>query len=211
MQSTHWARSALGAFLAMASLPYCAAPEVADQTPTEPRELEAGETSAARRIGDIDGQLLAQRVHERVNDVRRRNGLKALAWNGALVAIAVGHSQDMQTRKYFAHVSPSGEDFSRRYQRGGFNCRVPMSPGKFLTGGENLAQVHQVLQWLVWGDGRREPGQVRSLDQLADATVTGWWNSPPHKENLLRAEWLTEAIGVAVAADGTIWVTQNFC
>lgn len=203
--------AALAASLGLAGLVDCGGPEIRGDSPVGAGELEVGTRPAAERIGSVDGQLLALRIHERVNDIRRRNGLRALAWNGALVAIAAGHSQDMKERKYFAHVSPTGEDFSRRYQRGGFTCRVPVAPGKYLTGGENLAQVHQVVRWIVWGDGRREPGQVRSLDELAEATVTGWWNSPPHKENLLRAEWQSEAIGIAVAADGTVWVTQNFC
>ncbi len=183
----------------------------------EPPSQLSGDGVAGRpreappQLGRVDAQTLAQRVHERVNDVRLRHGLKRLAWNEALVAIAAGHSRDMQSRNYFAHVSPSGEDFQQRYLRGGFACRVPLAPGQFLVGGENLAQVQQVTQWLVWADGRREADRILTLDQLAEATVTGWWNSPPHKQNMLRAEWQTEAIGVVVAADGTVWVTQNFC
>ena len=163
------------------------------------------------RIGAIDPAVLAQLIHQKVNAVRRANGLAPLGWNGALVAIATGHSRDMQQRGYFAHVSPSGEDFASRYRRGGYECRVPAGPGRFLLGGENLAQVQQVAQWLVWEDGRKEPDQIRSAEELAEVTVTGWWNSPPHKQNLLRPEWLSQAIGVVVTADGGVWVTQNFC
>ncbi len=167
--------------------------------------------AAGPRIGQIDPAQLARRIHERVNAVRKANGLGELAWNGGLVAIATGHSRDMQQRGYFAHVSPSGEDFAGRYRRGGLECRVPAGPGRLLLGGENLAQVQQVTEWQVWSDGRKEPGPIRSLDELAEATVTGWWNSPPHKQNLLRPEWQSEAIGVVVGAYGTVWVTQNFC
>lgn len=163
------------------------------------------------RIGEIDPGQLAQRIHARVNAVRRANGLGELAWHGPLVAVATAHSRDMQQRGYFAHVSPSGEDFASRYQRGGVVCRVPAGPGRFLVGGENLAQVQQVAQWLVWSDGRKQPDHVRGLDELAEVTVTGWWNSPPHKQNLLRPQWQSQAIGVVIAADGAVWVTQNFC
>lgn len=166
---------------------------------------------AKPRIGAIDPAVLAQLIHQKVNAVRRANGLAPLGWNGALVAIATGHSRDMQQRGYFAHVSPSGEDFASRFRRGGYECRVPAGPGRFLLGGENLAQVQQVAQWLVWEDGRKEPDQIRSAEELAEVTVTGWWNSPPHKQNLLRPEWLSQAIGVVVTADGGVWVTQNFC
>lgn len=185
-----------------------------------PAERAAAESQAgtaqsgagrAAAIGKIDAAALAQRIHDRVNGVRVKNGLKPLAWNDRLVAVAELHSRDMQARKYFAHVSPAGEDFSRRYRRGGFSCRVPAGPQRFLTGGENLALVHQVDEWRVWDDGRREPARVNSLDEIAEQTVTGWWNSAPHRENLLRPEWASEAIGLAVAADGTVWVTQNFC
>lgn len=166
---------------------------------------------AKPRIGAIDPAVLAQLIHQKVNAVRRANGLAPLGWNGALVAIATGHSRDMQQRGYFAHVGPSGEDFASRYRRGGYECRVPAGPGRFLLGGENLAQVQQVAQWLVWEDGRKEPDRIRSAEELAEVTVTGWWNSPPHKQNLLRPEWLSQAIGVVVTADGSVWVTQNFC
>lgn len=204
----------LGAMAGLvAALLGCGAAQVdAERAPRaigQPAEIQG--QVAGPRIGQIDPAQLARRIHERVNAVRRANGLGELAWNGGLVAIASGHSRDMQQRGYFAHVSPSGEDFAGRYRRGGFECRVPAGPGRFLLGGENLAQVQQVTEWQVWSDGRKEPGHIRSLDELAEATVTGWWNSPPHKQNLLRPEWQSQAIGVVVGADGAVWVTQNFC
>lgn len=204
---------ALALTMLLCCLASCGGPELPNERPgaqATQRGSGAG-IGPAVVVGKLDAHALGLRIHERVNEVRARNGLKPLAWNGPLVAIAQGHSRDMQARSYFAHVSPSGEDFSQRYQRGGFVCRVPAGANRFLTGGENLAMVHQVGQWQVWEDGRREPDQIHSLEQLAEQTVTGWWNSPPHRQNLLRPEWQTEAIGVIVGADGTVWVTQNFC
>jgi len=47
-------------------------------------------------------------------------------------------------------------------------------------------------------------------EDIAQQTVDGWMNSPGHRENIL-SEFHSEGIGVAVAADDKVYITQNFC
>lgn len=163
-----------------------------------------------RAAQGLDIAAIERQVHEQVNAVRRRHGLRALAWNEAIHPIALGHSRTMRDRDRFAHVI-GRQDVIDRYTRGGFVCRVPAGGNRYLTGGENLFLGHRVQQWRQWSDGRREAVVVNDEAALARRTVEGWMNSPPHRANMLQPAWRTEAIGVVVGADGRVWVTQNFC
>ncbi len=154
---------------------------------------------------------VARLVHQEVNRVRAEHRLRPLAWDGRLGGVATNHSRDMLRRGYFAHNSPTGEDFSARYERGGYTCQVPLSSRSFLTGGENLALTHHNARIIVYADGRKVPAGFRTPAQVAQRVVDGWLHSPGHRANLLKPQWRQEGIGVAIGADGRIWVTQNFC
>ncbi len=174
-------------------------------------EADPAATAVVDALGPLDLADVARQVHDRVNAIRARHGLSQLAWNAELAAIATAHSIDMRKQRYFSHDAPDGTQVTDRYARAGYVCRAPNGPGRFLTGGENLALVHRVPRWRIWSDGRREAETVRTAAELAEETVQGWWNSPGHKANLLQPAWLTEAIGIAVTADGQVLITQNFC
>lgn len=47
-------------------------------------------------------------------------------------------------------------------------------------------------------------------EMLAEQTVQGWMNSPGHRENILSG-FHTEGIGVSIADDDKVYITQNFC
>lgn len=47
--------------------------------------------------------------------------------------------------------------------------------------------------------------------ELAEALVDGWMNSPPHRENILAENWEKIGVGVVVSAEGKVFGTQNFC
>ena len=74
---------------------------------------------------DLEAQML-----ELVNREREAAGLKPLAPDPELTAVARAHSTDMFARGYFAHVSPDGLDPFERMRRAGVTFR---------TAGENLA------------------------------------------------------------------------
>ncbi len=157
------------------------------------------------------GSQLARAVHKEVNRVRQEHGLSPLAWQPNLSPIAYGHSRDMSVRRFFAHINPDGEGPHQRYLKAGFRCRVPIGERRFLTAGENIFSGHRVRTWKVFPDGRRQEHHYSTLAALADRVVVGWLNSPPHRENLLRPAWRSEAIGVYIDGAGAVRVTQNFC
>ena len=154
---------------------------------------------------------IGARVHRRVNQLRASYGLRALSWESELLPIARDHSADMMRRNYFAHHSPEGHSFKHRYQAGGYRCEAPIDERRYLTGGENLALSHRFTGTRVYSDGRRVPYGKRTAEQIAERVVTGWFNSPGHRRNMLNPHWRKEAIGVVIGVDGRIWVTQNFC
>lgn len=71
-----------------------------------------------------------------VNEERRKQGLKELAWDLRLVTLAQVHSQDMFERGYFSHYSPEGESIGDRLKENKID---------FLVAGENLAYAPSVL------------------------------------------------------------------
>jgi uncharacterized protein YkwD len=105
-----------------------------------------------------------------VNAYRVQQGLRALAANQRLTAAAKRHSDDMVRRSYFAHESPSGADLLARLRKARYRP---------VAAGENLAA---------------------GTDALATpmAAFLGWLDSPPHKENMLGAQFTEMGVGVAL-------------
>jgi uncharacterized protein YkwD len=46
--------------------------------------------------------------------------------------------------------------------------------------------------------------------KLAERAVKAWLNSPEHRVNMLSSDFATTGVGIARAADGTAYVTQDF-
>jgi uncharacterized protein YkwD len=151
---------------------------------------------------------LAQRIHAKINAERAKNGLSALAWDKALSAIAAGHSRDMAKRKYLAHDSPEGQGFPDRYARAGYTCRIRI--GRTIHGGaENIALNHlydsvTTVNGVAYYDWN-------SPEKIAGKAVEGWMKSPGHRQNILTPHWKREGIGVEIAPDYKVYITQNFC
>jgi uncharacterized protein YkwD len=157
---------------------------------------------------EVRADDLAQRVHVLVNAERKKARLPALTWNNALAAIALDHSRDMAGRNYFSHPDPEGHDFDWRYRQAGFDCRVPV--GNFIhAGAENLALSR------LYNSYQRVKG-VTTYDwntpaDIARKAVDGWMQSPGHRANILTAHWRRQGIGVVIAPENRILITQNFC
>lgn len=151
---------------------------------------------------------LAQRIHTLVNAERAKHGLATLAWNKELASIAANHSRDMAQRNYLSHDTPEGHDFEYRYRRGGFTCAIPV--GKFIhAGAENIALTR------LYNTSRRVNNVItydwNTPQQIAQKTVDGWMQSPGHRKNILTPHWKSQGIGVEIAPENKIYVTQNLC
>ena len=106
-----------------------------------------------------------------INEERVANGVRPVQPNGALRQAALSHSTEMVQQGYFEHTSPAGLTFVNRIEATGY-----MNGTRSWEVGENL----------VWGNGPLSTPQ---------SLVTSWMNSPPHRENLLRARF--REIGIA--------------
>jgi uncharacterized protein YkwD len=152
---------------------------------------------------------LADRIHELVNSQRAANGLAPLGIDPALVALALNHSTDMATNNYFSHVNPIGEDPTARGNASGIYCIK--NYGSYYTYGiaENLFQNN--LYTSVTDTNGVYSYTWSSGEAIAQSTVSGWMASAGHRKNILTSTYQNEGIGVAIAADDKVYITEDFC
>jgi uncharacterized protein YkwD len=108
-----------------------------------------------------------------INDERARFGEPALIEDARLTGAAAGHSQDMDARHYFEHVSPGGQTLLMRIRASGF---IPNGNVGY-TLGENIAWG---TLWL---------GTPRTI-------VKAWMESPGHRANILNRSYRYTGIGI---------------
>jgi uncharacterized protein YkwD len=129
-------------------------------------------TPEAGNIEAIDAATLCL-----VNQERARNGELPLQTNAQLEQAAQGHSEEMISDDYFAHVSPGGLTPVQRVVATGY---VPNAQVGY-TLGENIA----------WGTFQLS---------TPSAIVAAWIASPKHLANILYSPYVDTAIGVAPEA-----------
>jgi Uncharacterized protein with SCP/PR1 domains len=152
---------------------------------------------------------LAARVHELINSERQSYGLAPLSYDPALAAIALSHSNDMALNNYFAHVNPAGQTPADRGNAAGYTCKKDY--GSYYTIGiaENLFQNN--LYTSVTETNGVYTYDWTTPEEIARSSVTGWMNSEGHRKNILTATYDREGIGVAIASDDKVYITENFC
>ena len=158
---------------------------------------------------EIEIEVLESLVHNLINQERAKQGLAILQWDGEIVAIARSHSQDMADKNYFSHVNPEGKDATDRGSSAGYDC-VKVYDGYYTFG---LAEnIHQ--GWLfssttyINGVARHN---WNSQADISEAAVNGWMRSQGHRKNILKDAYDRTGIGIAIAPDGKVFITQNFC
>ena len=158
----------------------------------------------------IDANALEARIHELINEQRQQQGLSSLSTDPALAGIARAHSYDMATMNFFDHVNPDGKDPAARGDAAGYPCRKDY--GSYYTHGiaENLFQTNRFSSYTTV-NGVITAYDWNTLETIAQTGVTGWMNSPGHRQNILTSTYDREGIGVAFARDDKIYVTENFC
>ena len=111
-----------------------------------------------------------------VNAQRTVHGLAPLAPSALLARAATQHSDDMVRRRYFSHVTPSGQDQRGRVARTGYlrGCRRPVL-------GETIA----------WGSG----AYATPVELVADLMA-----SAPHRAILLDRRYRDIGVGLALGA-----------
>lgn len=124
---------------------------------------------------------LAETLLALTNEARSANGLAKLEADTTLAQAAQQHAAEMAELGYFSHTSPVLENAT-------LTQRVAQAGSFMQLLGENLALV-----------GDTDPAQ---------ATVTGWLESPGHRANLLSREFSHVGFGSARYPDGRLAVAQ---
>jgi uncharacterized protein YkwD len=154
---------------------------------TRPRRVERAATAptvsdaAVGSIGEIE--RLEKRAFELVNAERVRNGENPLIWDEDLCRLAREHSSNMAQKRFFNHVTPDGRDMVARARSQGIQGWHALA--------ENIALN-------------------KGFDDPAGLAVERWMQSTMHRTNILYAGFNHSAIGIARAADGTVYLTQDF-
>lgn len=170
----------------------------------------AGTISAAKNPFTISTDALEQRVHDLINQQRTARGLASLRFDPALADIARKHSEDMAAQDYFAHVNPAGQNPTVRGIAAGYTCRKDY--GSYYTYGiaENLFQ-NNLYSSATYYSNRETVYHWNSPEEIAQTTVGGWMNSSGHRENIVTPTFDREGIGVAIAPDDKVYITEDFC
>jgi uncharacterized protein YkwD len=124
-------------------------------------------------------------IVDMTNDIRRRHGLAPLLVDGICRDAARAHSADMLNRHYFSHTDPEGRTLKERLP-------ANLAPRQW---GEN-----------IWTGRGYDPRQIQ---QLAQVIMSGWMNSPGHRENILGPGYTHLGVGV-MAMNQEIKATQVF-
>ncbi len=102
----------------------------------------------------------------------------------------------MIERNFYSHVNPNGLDPTARGEKVGYTCYKDYGIYAEEGIGENIAQPGS--RWITPED-------------LAFDTVTLWYNSQEHRENMNERSYRIEGIGVAFTDGGKAYITQNLC
>ena len=125
------------------------------------------------------------------NEARAAHGRPSLQRVGTIDGIARSHSEDMLSKGYFSHDSPSGLGPTDRALRAGYPCDKGSSYGL----AENIFTIS---------------GIHRLTTETAKQIVNGWMTSPGHRANILDYSYGQIGVGVAFRSR-TMYATQNFC
>lgn len=158
---------------------------------------------------NVQASVIEEGIYALINRERAAKNVARLQLDATLSRIARAHSADMLRRKYFSHVDPDGNDPSERGRRAGFECRRQQGRRVTLGLAENIYQTASYDR-ITFRDGVASY-DWNTAEEIAASTVDGWMKSRGHRENILQVGPTVTGIGVAIAPDGKIFVTQLFC
>lgn len=142
-------------------------------------------------------------VLRKTNKIRRNNGLKELTWDPMLADIARKHSLEMSKTGLLSHINEEGEGPTERAEKRDYDT-LKKDGLVYQRGiGENIG--------LMPLGNVKGYGNIQSNEDVAEAMVESWMNSPGHRANILNSNY--EFIGVGVAFDTNesyYYLTQNF-
>lgn len=173
-----------------------------------PKKIQ--ETSPINKKPAIDTIELENKIHLLINQQRQYNGISALVWDARLANVARIHSDDMASRDYFSHDTPEGLDPTARGAKYGVRCEKTV--GNLIYSGiaENIFQ-NNLYDRIWYTNGVPTSYEWNDMNDLAQSTVSGWMDSPGHRQNILTQTYDRAGIGIAISSDDKVYITQDFC
>jgi uncharacterized protein YkwD len=156
---------------------------------------------------DIDISRLEKRIHDLINQERKKKGLSVLSRSEGLNRCARRYSNDMAERNFFSHNDPEGRSFIDRFKEEGFECKITVGNATCL-GAENIAQDNLYASAVVM-DGKMIY-KWNTEEEIALSVVKRWMASKGHRENVLTPYFRRQGVGIAISG-GRVYVTGNFC
>lgn len=160
-----------------------------------PLDVYCGSGSDQKSRLDSKTYTLERLIFKKVNQERRRSGLKALGWSPLLTDVARRHSLDMADNGFFSHKNLKGEDLAVRARKRG----IAITGGQI---GENIGMIPS--------SNAIGYGYTGSLKDIATAMMNTWMKSPSHRANILNADYNFTGVGVAHDGRETYYITQDF-
>jgi uncharacterized protein YkwD len=170
-----------------------------------------------------DVRLLEAAVFQQTNVERAKNKLPLLKHGWAMNYMARRHSEEMADLHFFDHTSPNPANAT-------MTDRLRNVGLVNVTAGENIAVLpareigsgryitHDPINGKeVWYDevtGKRI--EYFTYKDLAETVVTQWMNSPHHRDNIVKKEYVYLGVGIARGPyeqqrQDSFYMTQNFC
>lgn len=147
------------------------------------RVVAGAKSAPSSESARIDIAALEREAFAQINRERARFGVGPVEWSDACARVARMHSDNMSAFGFFSHRGRDGKMVDDRADSSGLT--------KWTAIGENIA----------YNRGFADPISI---------AVEKWLESPSHRQNLLSPRWRESGIGIALAADGTYYLTQVF-
>lgn len=169
---------------------------------TPPAQVPAAATAESpTRAPRVETTHLERSLLQAANAARAEVGVQPLAPDSALAALARAHSADMARRRFFSHATPEGTLPTHRAREAGYAYRRL---------GENLYRgaIYSRASYTRREDRSTYRYEWRTPEEVAQAAVAAWLQSPSHRETLLAAHFTHADFGVAIR-DLDVYVTLN--
>jgi uncharacterized protein YkwD len=166
-------------------------------------------TPQDRHRPEVTGVGLETRIFDLINAERKSMGLSPLKRETRLSEVARAHSRDMGRRNFFDHINPDGKAPGDRAREARYSC-TKYQIDSIRTGlAENIYQNNLYSRVLFRGGSTSY--DWNTAEEIAVSTVEGWMSSPGHRRNILDPSFDRTGIGVDIALNDKIFITQVFC
>ncbi|MBL6985982.1 MAG: CAP domain-containing protein [Methylobacter sp.] len=161
---------------------------------------------------EITAAELERQIHLRINRERQNHGLSQLDSDELLAAIARKHSIDMARYHFFNHTNLQGEGPLERAKNQGWDKKKQAGANTWAIGpGENIFMNNlydKIVTTKQNGVLIKKEYLWKTSEEIAQSTVQGWMDSPPHRKNILSPKYDQQGIGVAISGH-EIYVTED--